>query len=137
METEKFDLDESQEIGELEFAEIEGPDTGLTTGTLEDDEYIADNEDLPEQFKFVKDMLGEDALQDKRNTYGLSTDDSNYPKFEYETKGGKTISVRHDSMGTMWKICFVPGGQLPAELDGSFTSQDAAKQAVELYLAKQ
>lgn len=137
METEKFDLDETQELGELKFDEIEGPDSGHVTGTLDDDEYIADNEDLPSQFEFIKEMLGDDALDDKRNTYGLKADNDNYPHFDFETKGGKTVSVRHDNMGTMWRICFVPGGQLPQELDGGFTTQDHAIQAVKLYLAKQ
>lgn len=130
---EKFDLDDQPT--EFDFQETEGEDV-IATGTLEDDVYESDNEDLHEQFAFVEGMLGEGALKDKRNTYNMVTD-KDYNEYNYETKGGKTISVRHDTMGSLWYIAFVPGGQLPNELSGKFTSDRDAIQAVEQYLAKQ
>lgn len=59
-----------------------------------------------------------------------------YPEFSYETKGGKQVKVRHDEQGSFWHIEFVPGGQLPAELSGKYTTEHDAKLAVELYLIK-
>jgi len=37
----------------------------------------------------------------------------------------------------MWSVCFVPGGELPAELQGKFTNNLMAQAAVTQYLAKQ
>lgn len=131
---EKFDLDD-QPI-EFDFPEDESEDV-IATGTLEDDTYEADNEDLHEQFAFVKDMLGEDAVHDKRNTYNMSPDGNKYDEFLFETKGGKGIRVVHDTMGSLWRVEFTSGGSLPNSLTGKFTSDREAIHAVEQYLAKQ
>ncbi len=77
-----------------------------------------------------------EASQDPRSSYG-SLDGQRYPVYKYETKGGKGIHVKHDKMGTFWHIEFVPGGQLPGELQGNFTNDSEASHAVEQYLAKQ
>ena len=68
-------------------------------------------------------------------TYG-GIPDPEYPEYTFETKGGKTIKVTHDKMGSFWSVSFVPGGQLPAELQGKFTRYTEANEAVEIYLAR-
>lgn len=63
--------------------------------------------------------------------------DTPYPVYSYETKGGKQINVKHDTMGSFWHVEFAPGGQVPASLAGKYTSSGLAQHDVEQYLAKQ
>ena len=51
---------------------------------------------------------------------------------DFETKKGKT--VRLYSEGNGWKIKFYPGGELPEELQGVFTSEGKATQAIKQYI---
>lgn len=126
---EKFDTDD------------ESIDSGEQTGSLEvlvpeDDVYSPSEE---EQAAFVADAAPStptEASDDPRSSYG-SLPTTEWPVYNYETSGGKTIAIKHDALGTFWRIEFVPGGQLPAELQGRFTNDTEAKFAVEQYLAKQ
>lgn len=54
---------------------------------------------------------------------------------EYFTEGGKQVKAVHDEMGTMWHVEYSPGGQLPSELSGKYTSEDAARKDIKKYLA--
>jgi hypothetical protein len=68
-------------------------------------------------------------------TYG-GTPEIKYNTYTYKTAGGKTVEVYHEPMGTFWSIRFKEGGQLPQELAGKFTHENDARQAVEVYLAR-
>jgi hypothetical protein len=113
--------------------------------------------DADERDAFLRDVLGPDAAKDviDRGLANRPTPD----KFEhapydqrsinpnnkplhptvterYYTEGGKEIIARHDPMGSFWHVEFVPGGQVPAELGGSYTSEPECRDAIKLYLAK-
>lgn len=91
-----------------------------------------------EEEAFVANVLGEPTQVEERPAkYGSAPARDGWPVHTYETKGGKGIKISHDEWGTFWTVEFVPGGQMPPELQGSFTSDVDAKFAVELYLAKQ
>lgn len=51
---------------------------------------------------------------------------------DFETKKGKT--VRLYSEGNGWKIKFYPGGEVPEELSGIFTSEGIATKAIQQYI---
>lgn len=52
-----------------------------------------------------------------------------------ETKSGKEIRIRKVASGmAMWEIVFYPGGELPAMLKGSWTSEYDAIKRIERYL---
>lgn len=54
-----------------------------------------------------------------------------------QTIGGKNIVVEHDKMRPgLYKIVFSPGGELPKDLEGHWTSKSKARDAIDLYLAK-
>lgn len=53
-----------------------------------------------------------------------------------ETEGGKKIIVEYDRKATLYRIKFSPGGQLPKDLEGLWTSPTRAAQAVTQYLNK-
>jgi hypothetical protein len=67
-------------------------------------------------------------------TYG-GIEEIKYPIYDFKTKGGKTIEVYHEQVGTLWAIRFKEGGQLPRELKGKYTTEANAVQAVQLYVA--
>ena len=121
---EKFDSDDLLE----EFSS----DETLNLDVPEDNEYAPS---LAEERAFLTDTVGPEAAEEAV-PYG-QLPDREWPVYTYETKGGKGIAVKHDAMGTLWHVEFVPGGQLPKELSGKFTSDNNAKHAVEQYLAKQ
>jgi hypothetical protein len=52
---------------------------------------------------------------------------------DFETKKGKTVRLYPDGNG--WKVKFYPGGELPEELQGVFTSQGIATKAIEQYIS--
>lgn len=80
-------------------------------------------------------IIDEDAgTEDMFPTYGELTD-REWPVHSFHF-GGKDIEVVHEELGTFWKIQFRQGGKLPAELQGSFTSEQDAIQAVEIYMAR-
>lgn len=54
---------------------------------------------------------------------------------EYETKGGKKIVLVPE--GNAIRVMFSPGGELPEELTGKFTSEFFAERAILAYLANQ
>lgn len=53
-----------------------------------------------------------------------------------DTGNGKEFRIRR--LGTMpyWEIYFYPGGQVPRELHGYWTSEHLAKTKIEAYLSK-
>lgn len=109
----------------------------LDLETPEDNTYEPTSE---EEETFVADVLGHREAAPEVETpakYGSAPARDGWPIHTYETKGGKGIKISHDEWGTFWTVEFVPGGQMPPELTGSFTSDTDAKFAVELYLAKQ
>ena len=55
---------------------------------------------------------------------------------QYFTEGGKEVKAVHDEVGTFWHVEFSPGGELPAELKGKYTTEQDARQAIRRYLAK-
>ena len=52
-----------------------------------------------------------------------------------KTANGKELQIKPDGYGSLLKISFKSGGQLPAELTGEFTSYREAETAVDGYLA--
>ena len=55
----------------------------------------------------------------------------------FTTPKGKVIEIYMPERGAGgYKIQFKSGGQLPKEFDGSFTSRNSAKKAVEVYLSR-
>ena len=107
-------------------------------GVPEDSVYSPSAED---ESAFVEDIVGdiEEELKPAQSKAleGFEPTNSQWPIHTYETKGGKTIAVKHDKWGSFWHVEFVPGGQLPKELSGRFTTEQDAKFATEQYLAKQ
>lgn len=130
---EKFDLDDQQEVHfEIPEGEPEGyTDEGALAGGAPEDSVDEPADD--EQFAFLKEVIGENYADDPRNTYKLSTDDNNWPKYEFPY-GNKTMRVQHDVMGTLWHVDFVEGGNVPQELSGKFTTDRDAIKAVEIYI---
>lgn len=53
-----------------------------------------------------------------------------------QTSGGKNILVEYDKKATLYRIKFSPGGELPKDLSGMWTSKSKAQGAINLYLAK-
>lgn len=112
-----------------------------SVGVPEDSVYspTADQESA-----FVEDIIGEEVEKGSEPTEVASAQEvastptnSEWPVFNYETKGGKKIAVKHDKWGSFWHVEFVPGGQLPNSLNGRFTTEQDARFATEQYLAKQ
>jgi len=108
------------------------------------DDLYAGFEDLPELEDTVSldevgvmedDFHNAEQVIHRASEYGLIPD-VKYDDYQFQTRGGKTVVVYHDKMGSMWSIKFKQGGQLPEELEGKFTSEQQAIQAVEIYLAK-
>ena len=100
----------------------------------EDSEYAPS---VDEADSFVADILGEQPEIPAQERYAGQPERAEWPEYTFETKGGKKVVVRHDEWGSMWSILFVPGGQMPIELQGKFTQSKEAIEAVEIYLAKQ
>ncbi len=108
-------------------------------GIPEDDFYNATE---GEEQAFVEEIVGKDeAVKGPAKPVVLppvsSPQDAGWPVYNYTTSGGKTLAVKHDTWGTMWHCEFVPGGELPKELAGRFTTDTDAKEAAVIYLAKQ
>lgn len=53
-----------------------------------------------------------------------------------QTMGGKNIIVEYDKKATLYRIKFSPGGEVPKDLGGLWTSKTMAQKAIDLYLAK-
>jgi hypothetical protein len=133
--TEKLDLDD-------EF------DSSLFTWN--DDEVETNVSTAEDDGEFVRSITGQsyettdyqgptptresDEKSDSQSTLQQIHDKYNQPRV---TSGGKKIRVVKDEWGTFWHVEFMSGGQLPAELSGSFTTPEAADLAVTLYLARQ
>lgn len=127
--TEKFTLDDQPEVSEL------AAEAGLATQLSPADSAYEPSPSDEEAF--VTDIIGKEAeAESEYSKYG-ATKPNEYPTYNYETSGGKTINIKHDEWGTFWFVEFSPGGQLPVELQGRFTNDVEAKFAVEQYLAKQ
>lgn len=54
----------------------------------------------------------------------------------FETPNGKRIELFIDPKTAHVRIKFVPGGELPEELSGLFTSERAASSSIMQYLGK-
>lgn len=54
-----------------------------------------------------------------------------------QTPGGKTLQVMKKRDGAGYVIAFNPGGELPKELDGVWTTYDRAEKAARLWLNEQ
>ena len=53
-----------------------------------------------------------------------------------QTAKGKELRIRKLSSGmAFWEIYYYPGGEVPAYLKGSWTSEEIAKKRIETYLA--
>lgn len=52
----------------------------------------------------------------------------------FETPNGKTIELFIDPKTAHIKVKFVPGGELPIELTGLYTSEKAAEKDILFYL---
>lgn len=52
------------------------------------------------------------------------------------TSGGKKLEIVVDKNTSQWRLQFSPGGELPQELQGTFTSTRLAQQAKDRYLNK-
>ena len=52
------------------------------------------------------------------------------------TARGKELRLRLIPNTTLYEIYFYPGGEVPKELQGGFTSVDRANKEIEIYLAK-
>ena len=123
---EKLDLDDQQEESSSQvLLDLEAPEDSVYEPSAVEEEA------------FVADVLGNQEAVTTPAKYGSAPARDGWPVHTYETKGGKGIKISHDEWGTFWTIEFVPGGQMPPELKGKFTSDVNAKFAVELYLAKQ
>ena len=55
---------------------------------------------------------------------------------QFFTEGGKEVKAVHDVVGSLWHVEFIPGGQVPAELKGSYTDERKCRHAIQQYLAK-
>jgi hypothetical protein len=109
----------------------------LSLDEIQDKSFSESGIKVPEDNVYTPSVEApKEARDDPRSHYG-ELPPTEWPVYKYETKGGKGISIRHDEMGTLWRVEFVPGGQLPSELAGRFTNDSEAKHAVEQYLAKQ
>jgi hypothetical protein len=54
----------------------------------------------------------------------------------FETEAGKKIEMFIEQKTAQIKLKFVPGGQLPEELTGIYTSEAAAEKDIRKYLEK-
>ncbi len=54
----------------------------------------------------------------------------------FQTAGGKTVATFREPKNCHIKIKFVPGGELPEELSGLFTTEKLADQAIKHYIEK-
>lgn len=88
--------------------------------------------------QFLKEILGPDHAKEaseKKTRQEQYSEAKAAPKSTvYMTEGGKEIHVKQNTTGT-YRIEFVPGGELPNEMKGSFTREDIAHSAVKSYLA--
>lgn len=55
-------------------------------------------------------------------------------RFKMTTHGGKEVELRVDTRSSLYKFQFTSGGELPVELQGLFTEEKYAKQALTRYL---
>lgn len=108
-----------------------------------------------EEEAFLRSVIGDDATQEvmgqqptlNRETE-LKVDWENKPvnphnkplhpsvTEQYFTQGGKEVKPVHDEVGSLWHIEFSPGGELPSDLKGKYTSEPSAREGIVQYLAK-
>jgi hypothetical protein len=53
----------------------------------------------------------------------------------FKTDNGKELKIYHVKNTALYKVAFTTGGELPAELQGMYTSPKFAQDAIEAYLA--
>lgn len=85
-----------------------------------------------DDFMTFTEIESDEAETAKYDTVGKQRE---YPS-EYLEYGDKKLEVYHEELGTLWRVRFTTGGQLPAELTGSYTDAQSAVKAVESYLAR-
>jgi len=56
---------------------------------------------------------------------------------EFTTPNGKKVATYVEPGTSMFKVKFIPGGELPVELSGLYTSSNFADRAIQAYIAKQ
>lgn len=88
----------------------------------------------------------DNAPEDDFLTFSEVDEEPEFPEYEISEAGVKdwhtvqmdaglkTLEVYHHEWGTMWGIRFKEGGQLPAELSGSYTDEGEAVKAAEVYI---
>lgn len=107
---------------------------------LEDDLFDSEPTRSPDEESFLKDVLGPYAAEaplpssDRPNQEAYDERKHAAPTKVYVTEGGKEVHVDKKESGKYF-VKFVPGGELPASLQGEFTREDLAHQAVKVYLA--
>ena len=122
----KFDMDE-----EFSF-DYEAPDEEFVPTPLEDDFHTPSAD---EAHSFVVDAVGQQVADEVYPTYETGRRDSEWPEFTFKGPKEKSLRVFHDKMGTLWGIEWIGGGELPASLQGRFTNEAKAIEAVNLYIA--
>ena len=136
-----------EDLPELEpEPEIQAPSQPAEIPADDVSTYTKDEEDA-----FVSSVLGPVAGQEasklnreteiKAKWEDKPVNPQNKPVHEsvteaYFTEGGKEVKAVHDDLGTLWHIQFIPGGQVPKEISGGYTTEQAARQAIKQYLAK-
>lgn len=122
-------------------------------GAVKADEQIDDHNDVTEEDTglFLNDVLGpihsNEARHLNRETEikakweDKSVNPSGkvlHPSVEeqYFTDGGKEVKAVHDVVGSLWHVEFIPGGQVPLELKGTYTDERKCRHDIKQYLAK-
>jgi len=106
------------------------------------DEIVETNEISPEDEKaFLKEIIGKYA-----DEVPSSSDEPAKRKYEYKPlhesvteryfTGERELKAVHDEFGSLWHVEMVGGGMMPLDLQGKFTSEQDARAAIKLYLAK-
>ena len=122
----KLDMD-----AEFDFS-YEAPEEEFTPGLLEDDVHEPSS---AEAHDFVAGLASPEYADEVYPAYSTERRDSEWPEFVFQGPKEKKLRVSHDKMGTFWSVEWIGGGELPANLKGSFTNEAKAIEAVKLYLA--
>ncbi len=133
---EKLNLDDLPEVSLDETSSPEVPEIQVPADSTNSPTQAEEQAFLAEVSPGLAPRSPTEAEDDPRTAYGKLAP-TKWPVYNYETAGGKGIAIKHDDIGTFWRVEFTSGGQLPGELTGRYTNDSEAKFAVEQYLAKQ
>ena len=133
---EKLNLDDQQEVSQDETSSPEVPEIQVPEDSANSPTQAEEQAFLADISPGLSPRSPTEAEDDPRTEYG-KLEATKWPVYNYDTKGGKGIAIKHDDLGTFWRIEFTSGGQLPKELSGRYTNDGEAKFAVEQYLARQ